>query len=174
MNAVESLARAVRDVPDFPKKGILFKDITTVLQDAKLFKRAVDVLYKQYKGKKIDHIVCVEARGFIFGAPLAYKLNAGLILIRKKGKLPYKTHSVTYALEYGTDTLEVHKDSIKPNSRVLIIDDLLATGGTIKAVCKLLNKSKAKIAGIGFFIELLFLNGRRKLKKYPVSSIIKY
>lgn len=174
MNTVEKLAKTIRDVPDFPKKGILFKDITTVLQDPKSFKQAVDLLYKQYKGKKIDYIVCVEARGFIFGSALAYKLNAGLVLIRKKGKLPYKTYSVTYSLEYGEDTLQIHQDTMKKNGRVLIIDDLLATGGTINAVCKLLNKCKVKIIGIGFFIELLFLKGRKKLLKYPVSSIIKF
>ncbi len=174
MKTVDKLAKAIRDVPDFPKKGIVFKDITTVLQDAKLFKQAVDMLYRQYKGKKIDYVVCVEARGFVFGSALAYKLNAGLVLIRKKGKLPYKTYSVTYTLEYGKDMLEVHKDAIKANGRVLIIDDLLATGGTISAVCKLLKKCKAKIVGIGFFIELLFLNGRKKLQKYPVISIIKF
>jgi len=174
MKTVDKLAKAIRDVPDFPKKGILFKDITTVLQDAKCFKQAVDLLYKQYKGKKIDYVVCVEARGFIFGSALAYKLNAGPVLIRKKGKLPYKTYSLTYALEYGKDTLEIHQDSIKANGRVLIIDDLLASGGTIAAVCKLLKKCKARIVGIGFFIELLFLKGRKKLQRYPVNSIIKY
>lgn len=174
MSTVDKLAKKIRDVPDFPKKGILFKDITTVLQDAKAFKQAVELLYKQYKGKKIDYIVCVEARGFIFGSVLAYKLNAGLVLIRKKGKLPYKTYSVTYSLEYGKDTLEIHQDAMRKNGRVLIIDDLLATGGTIQAVCALLKKCEVKIAGIGFFIELLFLQGRKKLSKYPVSSIIKF
>ena len=174
MQTVDKLAKAIRDVADFPKKGIIFKDITTVLQDSKFFKQAVDLLYKQYKGEKIDYVVCVEARGFIFGSALAYKLNAGLVLIRKKDKLPYKTYSVTYALEYGKDKLEIHQDAIKANGRVLIIDDLLATGGTIQAVCKLLDKCKAKIVGIGFFIELLFLKGRKKLQKYPVSSIVKF
>ncbi|MCK4994353.1 MAG: adenine phosphoribosyltransferase [Candidatus Omnitrophica bacterium] len=174
MSAVDKLAKAIRDVPDFPKKGILFKDITTVLQDPIMFKQSVDSLYKQYKTKKIDYIVCVEARGFIFGSALAYKLNAGLVLIRKKGKLPYKTYSVTYSLEYGKDTLEIHQDAMKENGRVLIIDDLLATGGTIQAVCKLINKCKVKIVGIGFFIELLFLKGRKKLLKYPIISIIKF
>ncbi len=174
MNILNKLAKSIRDVPDFPKKGVMFKDITTVLQDPKLFKQSVDLLYKQYKGKKIDYVVCVEARGFIFGSALAYKLNSGLVLIRKKGKLPYKTYSVTYALEYGKDTLQIHQDAIKKNGRVLIIDDLLATGGTIQAVCKLLNKCKVKIVGIGFFIELLFLKGRKKLLKYTVNSIIEF
>ncbi|MBU4304220.1 MAG: adenine phosphoribosyltransferase [Candidatus Omnitrophica bacterium] len=168
------LSSIIRDVPDFPKKGIIFKDITTLLQDADSFKTAIDALYGQYKKARIDSVVCVEARGFIIGAALAYKLNTGLVLVRKKGKLPYKTYSITYALEYGTDTLQIHQDAINKNSRVLIIDDVLATGGTIAAVSRLLKKCKANICGIGFLIELTFLNGRKKLKGYPVTSIIKY
>ncbi|MBU1044335.1 MAG: adenine phosphoribosyltransferase [Candidatus Omnitrophica bacterium] len=174
MKTLELLCQSIRDVQDFPKKGIIFKDITTLLKDPKRFKQAVDAMYKQYKGKKIDEVVCVEARGFIFGAVLAYKLNAGLVLVRKKGKLPYKTYEITYALEYGEDTLAIHQDAIKPQGRVLIVDDVLATGGTINAVCKLLKKSKAKIVGIGFLIELEFLKGRKKLKGYSISSLIKY
>ncbi|MBI4845446.1 MAG: adenine phosphoribosyltransferase [Candidatus Omnitrophica bacterium] len=168
------LAKSIRDIPDFPKKGIVFKDITTLLQNAKTYKRAIDSIYNQYKGKRIDNVVCVEARGFIFGAVLAYKLNAGLVLIRKKGKLPYKTHSITYALEYGKDTLEIHQDALQKNARVLIVDDVLATGGTIAAVSRLLKKLNAKISGIAFLIELTFLDGREKLKGYPVSAVIKY
>ncbi len=174
MKTLDSLAQSIRDIPDFPKKGIIFKDITTLLKDPKRFKQAVDAMYKQYKGKKIDAVVCVEARGFIFGAVLAYKLNAGLVLVRKKGKLPYKTYEVTYSLEYGQDTLAIHQDSVKVNGKVLIVDDVLATGGTISAVCKLLKKCKAKIIGIGFLIELEFLKGRKKLKGYPINSLIKY
>lgn len=174
MKTLDLLEQSIREVPDFPKKGILFKDITTLLKDPKRFKQAVDIMYKHYKGKKIDAVVCVEARGFIFGAVLAYKLGAGLVLVRKKGKLPYKTHEVTYSLEYGQDTLAIHQDSIKSNASVLIVDDVLATGGTIAAVCKLLKKSKAKIIGIGFLIELEFLKGRKKLKGYSVDSLIKY
>ncbi|MBU4478959.1 MAG: adenine phosphoribosyltransferase [Candidatus Omnitrophica bacterium] len=174
MKKADMLSRVIRDVPDFPKKGIIFKDITTLLQDAASFKTAIDVLYQHYKKEKIDSVVCVEARGFILGAALAYKLNAGLVLVRKKGKLPYKIYSITYALEYGTDTLQIHKDAVKKNSRVLIVDDVLATGGTIAAVSRLLKKCKANICGVAFLIELTFLNGRKKLKGYPVTSIIKY
>ncbi|MBU1088139.1 MAG: adenine phosphoribosyltransferase [Candidatus Omnitrophica bacterium] len=174
MKTLALLAQSIRDVPDFPKKGIMFKDITTLLKDPKRFKQTVDTMYKQYKGKKIDAVVCVEARGFIFGAVLAYKLNAGLVLVRKKGKLPYKTYEVTYDLEYGQDTLAIHQDAIKAQGSVLIVDDVLATGGTINAVCQLLKKSKAKIAGIGFLIELEFLKGRKKLKGYSITSLIKY
>jgi adenine phosphoribosyltransferase len=174
MKKIELLAKSVRDVPDFPKKGIIFKDITTLLKDPKRLKQAVDLMYKAYKNKKIQYVVCVESRGFIFGSVLAYKLNAGLVLVRKKGKLPHKTFDVTYALEYGKDTLEMHQDSIKKGARVLLVDDLLATGGTVAAVCKLLKKFKANIAGIAFLIELTFLKGRKKLKRYPVNSLIKY
>ncbi|MFH1459208.1 MAG: adenine phosphoribosyltransferase [Candidatus Omnitrophota bacterium] len=174
MKAEKILAKAIRDVPDFPKKGIIFKDITTLLQNSKTFKKAIDLIYKEYKHKKIDAVVCVESRGFIFGAPLAYKLNTGLVLVRKKGKLPYKTYKMTYALEYGKDTLEIHQDALKKGACVLVIDDLLATGGTIAAVCQILKKFKAKIAGVCFVVELLFLKGREKLKDYKVSSIVKY
>jgi len=174
MSTLNKLSCSIRDVPDFPKKGIIFKDITTLLQDPKMFKKAIDAIYKNYKNKKVDCVACVEARGFIFGAVLAYKLNAGLILVRKKGKLPYKTHSITYALEYGKDTLEIHQDAVKPKARVLVVDDLLATGGTITAVCRLIQKQKANIVGVAFLIELKFLSGREKLKKYPIYSLIKY
>ena len=174
MTTVESLSLAIRDVPDFPKKGIVFKDITTLLQNPKTFKQAVDLMYRQYKDKKIQAVVCVESRGFIFGSALAYKLNAGLVLVRKKGKLPYKTYQVTYDLEYGKDTLEIHKDAVKPNTRVLILDDLLATGGTINAVVKLMRKLRAKVVGIGVLIELSFLEGRKKLKNYDISTILTY
>ncbi len=168
------LARSIRDVPDFPKKGIIFKDITTLLRDPSLFKKAVDLLYRRYRSDKIDYVVCVEARGFIFGSVLAYKLGSGLTLIRKKGKLPYKTYSVTYDLEYGKDTLTVHRDAIKKNSRVLIVDDVLATGGTTSAVCRLVDKFKARVCGVAFLVELSFLGGRKKLSRYPLYSVIKY
>lgn len=174
MGTLSVLSKAIRDIPDFPKKGIIFKDITTLLQNPKLFRQAIDEMHAKYKRKKIDSVVCVEARGFIFGAILAYKLNAGLVLVRKKGKLPYKTYDITYALEYGSDTLCIHQDAIKKNGRVLIVDDLLATGGTIAAVCRLLKKFSVKIIGISFLIELCFLKGRNKLKGYPVDSIIIY
>jgi len=174
MRTQTALSRAIRDIPDFPKKGIIFKDITTLLQNPKMFQKAVNAIAQKYRRTKIDSIVCVEARGFIFGAILAYVLNAGLVLVRKKDKLPYKTFRVTYALEYGKDTLEIHRDAIKKKGKVLIVDDLLATGGTIAAVCRLLKKFSAKVVGIAFLIELKFLNGRSRLKGYPVSSVIKY
>lgn len=168
------LKQSIRDVPDFPKKGIIFKDITTLLNDPKRFKQAVDAMASLYKGKGIDNVVCIEARGFIFGSVLAYKLGAGLVIVRKKGKLPSKTYEVSYDLEYGQDTLAIHQDSLKKNSNVLIVDDVLATGGTIAAVCRLLKKCKAKVSGICFLIELDFLNGRKKLKGYKVDSLINY
>ncbi|MBF0522736.1 MAG: adenine phosphoribosyltransferase [Candidatus Omnitrophica bacterium] len=168
------LKQYIRDIPDFPKKGIIFKDITTLLKDKEAFKKSVNLLAKQYKKENIDFVVGVEARGFIFGASLAYKLGAGFIPVRKKGKLPYKTKSVTYSLEYGTDTLEIHEDAIPENARVLIVDDLLATGGTIKAVSDLIKEQKAKIIGIAFVVELRFLKGKEKLKDFDVYSIIKY
>jgi adenine phosphoribosyltransferase len=167
------LKKSIRDIPDFPKKGIIFKDITTLLKDAEAFKEAVDMIAGQYKDKKIDTVVSVEARGFIFGAAVAYKLGIGLVPVRKKGKLPHKTHAVTYELEYGTDTLEVHQDAINEGDRVLIVDDLLATGGTVRAVTGLIEKMGGKVAGIAFVIELLPLKGREKLKGYEVTSLIK-
>ena len=168
------LEDCIRDVPDFPKAGILFKDITTLLKDKKAFKLAVDTLSGKYKNKKIDLVVAVEARGFILGGAVAHKIGAGFVPVRKKGKLPWKTDSVTYSLEYGTDTLEMHQDAIKPGDKVLIIDDLLATGGTVSAVTDLVKQQQGKICGIAFLIELGFLKGKEKLKDYPVFSLIKY
>lgn len=168
------LKDCIRNIPDFPKPGILFRDITTLLKDKKAFKLATDALVSKYKGKKIDAVVAVEARGFILGGALAHKLGAGFVPVRKKGKLPYKTNSVTYALEYGTDTLEIHHDALKEGEKILIVDDLLATGGTIKAVTELVSQLKAKIVGIVFLIELTDLKGRDKLKDYPIFSLIKY
>ncbi len=168
------LKKHIRNIPDFPKQGILFRDITTLLKDKAAFKKSIDGLAKIVKGKKIDYVVAVESRGFIFGAALAYKLGAGFIPVRKKGKLPAETISATYALEYGTDSLEMHKDALKANSKILIVDDLLATGGTVAAVCQMTEQVKAKIAGIVFLIELCDLKGRDKLKGYPVYSLIQY
>ena len=170
----QSLGRYIRSIPDFPKKGILFRDVTTLIKNKKAFKQSVDEMAKIYKGKKIDMIAAVEARGFIFGGALAYKLGVGFIPIRKKGKLPYKTHRVTYDLEYGTDTLEVHTDAIKKGMRVLVVDDLLATGGTVGAVVEMMKRLKAKIVGILFLIELVDLKGKDKLKDYPLRSLIKF
>ncbi len=170
----DSLKKYIRSIPDFPKQGILFRDITTLLKNKAAFKKAINSLAQAVKGKKIDYIIAIESRGFIFGAPLAYKLGAGFVPVRKKGKLPAETISAEYALEYGTDSLHVHKDAIKPGARVLIVDDLLATGGTMAAVCQLATQLKAKISGIIFLIELCGLKGREKLKGYPVYSLIQY
>ncbi|MDD4910082.1 MAG: adenine phosphoribosyltransferase [Candidatus Omnitrophica bacterium] len=172
--AKKDLADHVRSIPDFPKKGILFRDITTVLQDAAAFKQAVEMITCEYADKKIDKIVAVEARGFILGGAIAHCLNAGFVPVRKKGKLPWKTQSVTYELEYGTDTLEIHEDAIKAGERILIVDDLLATGGTVAAVTNLVNQFKGKIIGIAFLIELVDLKGRDKLKGYPIHSLIEF
>ncbi len=166
------LKSAIRDIPGFPKEGIIFKDITTLLGDKKKFREAVDAFADKFKDKKIDVIVSIEARGFIFGAALAYKLGAALAPVRKKGKLPFKTYSVTYELEYGKDTLEMHQDAIKKGDRVLIVDDLLATGGTCKAVTELIKKMGGTIIGLAFLIELLPLKGRDKFKDYDVISLI--
>lgn len=170
----QQLSKYIRNIPDFPKEGILFRDVTTLIKNKKAFKQSVDEMAKIYKGKKIDMVAAVEARGFIFGGALAYKLGVGFVPVRKKGKLPYKTHCITYDLEYGTDTLEVHTDAIKKGMRVLIVDDLLATGGTVGAVVKMMNMLKAKIAGILFLIELVDLKGKEKLKGYPLNSLIKF
>ena len=168
------LKKTIRDIPDFPKKGILFKDITTLLKNKKALKASIDALAKQFGKKGIKYVVGIESRGFIFGAALAYKLGAGFILVRKKGKLPAKVRTVTYALEYGTDSLEIHEDALKKGDKIVIVDDLLATGGTVGAVAKLVSASGARIAGVGFIIELAFLNGREKLKGLPVYSVIQY
>ena len=163
-----NLQSKIREIPDFPKKGVSFKDITPLLEDAKYFRYLIDILFKKYKDKKIKKIVDIDARGFLIASALAYKLKTGLVIVRKKGKLPFKTVGCDYDLEYGKETLEIHKDSIKPKERILIIDDVLATGGTALAAAKLVEKLKGKIIGISFLIELLFLNGRKKLKKYNV------
>ena len=171
---IEQLKSSIRNIPDFPKKGILFRDITTLLKDGKRFKDAVEVISAKYYKDKIDKVVAVEARGFIFGGAIAYRLGAGFVPVRKKGKLPAETFEVTYQLEYGTDTLQIHRDALNPGDKILIVDDLLATGGTAKATCQLIEKSGAQISGIEFLIELTDLNGIEKLKGYPVYSIIKF
>jgi len=170
---MENLKAYIRDIPNFPKQGIIFKDITPLLKNGKEFREAVDLIADKFKGKKVDVVLSVEARGFIFGAAVAYKLSAGIVPVRKKGKLPYKTHSVSYELEYGQDTLEVHQDAFKEGASVLVVDDLLATGGTTKAVVEMVEKMGGKIAGIAFLIELTALKGREKLKGYPIVSLIK-
>jgi adenine phosphoribosyltransferase len=171
----ERIKKMIRDVPDFPKKGILFKDITTLLSNGKEFQHAIDTLAERYEGKGIDRIVAVEARGFILGAPLAYRLGAGFVPVRKKGKLPHPERlSATYALEYGTDTLEMHKDALIKGHRVLVVDDLLATGGTVGAVTGMIKELGGEVIELAFLIELEFLKGRDKLRDYPVFSLIKY
>ena len=171
---MEEIKALIRNIPDFPKPGIQFKDVTTLFQDAKGLKRCFDLLADHYKDFKIDKIIGIESRGFILGAPLADRLNCGFVVIRKKGKLPWKTISVSYELEYGTDNLEIHEDAIQEGERVLIVDDLLATGGTLEAGIKLVEQLKGDIVGLTCVVELLGLNGRDKLKKYPLFSLVSY
>lgn len=171
---MEELKNIIRDVPDFPKKGIVFKDITTLLADGRSFHRMVDLMAHRYIGQRIDQIVGVEARGFVLGSALAYKLGTGITLVRKPGKLPCKTRKVTYDLEYGTDTLEIHEDAFKPGDRVIIADDLLATGGTVAAVVKLVEGLGAEIVECAFMTELEFLHGRKKLPSGKVFSLLKF
>jgi adenine phosphoribosyltransferase len=168
------LKTRIRSVPDFPKKGIVFRDITTLLKDGEAFRRAVDEFYERYKGQRIDKVVSVESRGFIFGSALAQKLGAGFVPIRKPGKLPAETVREEYQLEYGKDAIEIHKDAITPGERILVHDDLLATGGTILAACRLVEKLGGNITGLCFLIELAFLHGRDRLKNYDIFSIIQY
>jgi adenine phosphoribosyltransferase len=164
----------IRDVPDFPKKGIVFKDITTLLKDKGAFKHTVDLMTEKYRNKNIDKVVGIESRGFIFAGVVAYQLGCGLVLTRKPGKLPSDTISEEYELEYGTDLLEVHTDAIKKGDRVVIVDDLLATGGTARAVAELIERLEGVIEGMEFLIELLFLRGRSKVGKYNIHSYIQY
>lgn len=170
----DDLKTYIRNVPNFPKEGILFYDVTTLLKNKAAFKKVIDSLAKLVKGKKIDYVVSIESRGFIFGAALAYKLGVGFVPVRKKGKLPAETIEASYALEYGTDCLQMHKDALKPTSKVLIVDDLLATGGTASAVCQMTAQLKSRVAAIIFLIELCALKGREKLKDFPVYSLLKY
>ena len=168
------LVKYIRNIADWPKKGIVFRDITPLLADKKAFSKAVNKLCSVFKNRQIDYIAAVEARGFIFGAAVAQKLGKGFIPIRKKGKLPYKTESITYGLEYGKDTIEVHRDAIKKGAKVLMVDDLLATGGTMAAACKLIERIGGEIIGIAFLVELSELAGREKLDKYNIKTIITY
>jgi adenine phosphoribosyltransferase len=170
----EPLKKLIREVPDFPKKGILFYDITTLLRDKAGFATLIDALSEHYIEKKVDLIVGIEARGFIFGPALAYRLNAGFVPVRKPKKLPAAVERITYDLEYGTDTLEIHKDAIQPGNRVVIVDDLLATGGTAKACCDLVKKCGGEVAGLGFAVELDFLSGRERLASHDVFSLLHY
>lgn len=170
------LKSLIRDIPDFPKPGILFRDITTLLRDAQGLRHTIDLFTKKCidAGMTADFVVGMESRGFIFGAPLAYKLGAGFIPVRKKGKLPAEIHAIEYALEYGTDTLEVHQDALQPGSRVLIADDLIATGGTACATAELIQKVGCELVGFAFIIELQELQGRKKLPDVPIVTLVEY
>ena len=168
------LKEFIRTVPDFPKKGIMFRDITTLIGDKDAFRRSVDLLADRYRNKGVHKIVSVESRGFIFGAPLAYVLNAGFVPVRKPGKLPAAVTRQEYSLEYGTDAIEMHTDAIKRGENVLLLDDLLATGGTIRAAADLVRRAGGNIVGLAFLIELSFLHGREKLKEFDVYSILQY
>jgi len=172
--ALSDIQSAIRNIPDFPKPGIQFKDITPLLADARLFAATIDLMTENLKPGMVDAVVGIDARGFIFAAAAAIKLEAGFVPIRKKGKLPFQTHEQDYALEYGTATVAVHVDALKPGSRVLLLDDLLATGGTAAAAAALVQKLGAHILEISFLIELSFLAGREKLKGYPVRSLVIY
>ena len=170
--SIETIKAALRSVPDFPKKGINFIDITPVLQDFAAFSEVVELLAERYSDMNVDYVTGIESRGFIFAAPLALRLGCGFVPIRKAGKLPFCTIAETYELEYGSATIEIHEDAVTPGSKVLIVDDLLATGGTVSAAARLLEKLNAEIVGIEFVIELDFLKGRKKLDAYPVNSLI--
>jgi len=171
---MDRFKKLIRNVPDFPKKGILFYDITTLLKNAQALKEVLNEFSGQYRTQKIDVVVGVESRGFIFAPALAYQLGAGFVPVRKPGKLPAETIKVTYDLEYGTDTLEIHKDAIQKGQRVLVVDDLLATGGTATAVARLVRELGGELAGMAFLVELDFLNGRKKLEGYNVFSLLRY
>ncbi len=173
-SAIERIKSIIRDVPDFPKKGIIFKDITPLLADPAAFGEVVKGMAERYKGLGITKVMGIEARGFILAAPIALALGAGMVPVRKKGKLPYRTVSATYALEYGEDTLQIHEDALGKGERVLIVDDVLATGGTAGAVCSLVEKLGGQVASVAVLIELEFLNGRAKLPGREVFSLIKY
>ncbi len=168
------LSAAIRDIPDFPVPGVIFKDITTLIKDPRLFRESVDLMADEFSGRKIDLVVSVEARGFIFGAALAYRLGAGVIPVRKEGKLPHRTRKIGYSLEYGKATVEIHEDAIPPGSRVLIVDDLLATGGTLAATVDLVRGLGGKVEAVAVLIELDFLKGREKLTDVPLFSLLHY
>lgn len=168
------LARLIRSIPDFPIKGILFRDITTLIRDGEALQETIDTMVEHYIDAEIDVVAAIEARGWIFGAPLAYELGAGFVPIRKPSKLPAEKVSATYSLEYGTNTLEMHKDAIPPGTKVLIVDDLLATGGSAKAASELVEKLGGKVVGLAFLVELVDLKGRAKLKGYDIYSMITY
>ncbi len=171
---VKDLKAAIREIPDWPKKGILFYDVTTLLKQGSRFEEAVDALLEPFKNEHVDLVLGIEARGFIFAPPVAYALKAGFVPVRKPGKLPAETIQVNYELEYGTDSLEIHQDAIERGQRVLIVDDLIATGGTARAVAEMTEMMEATVVGLAFVVELTALRGRDKLSKYNVHSVLKY
>ncbi|MFM2106588.1 MAG: hypothetical protein RL338_1620 [Chloroflexota bacterium] len=172
--SAEDLRARIREIPDFPKPGILFYDITTLLKDRAAYREAIDLMTDPHRGSGVDVVVGMESRGFIFSAPIAYQLNAGLVPVRKLGKLPAETIAVEYALEYGSNTLEIHRDAIEPGQKVLVVDDLLATGGTVHGTLELVEKLGGVVVGVGFLVELRFLNGRSRLDGRRVTSVIEY
>jgi adenine phosphoribosyltransferase len=171
---MDAIRARIRDVPDFPKKGIVFKDITPVLADAKLFREIIDALVKRWKGERIDKVIGIESRGFIFAAPLAYALGAGFTMVRKPGKLPWEVIREAYALEYGEAALELHIDAVGPGERVLVVDDVLATGGTAEAVGRLVARQGAELVSYSFLVELGFLNGAKRLGPNKVHALLSY
>jgi len=172
--SAEELRAKIREIPDFPKPGILFYDITTLLKDADAYREGIDLMLEPYKGTGIEIVVGMESRGFIFSAPMAYLLKAGLVPVRKLGKLPAETLTVEYALEYGSNTLEIHRDAVKPGQKVLSVDDLLATGGTVKGTIELIERLQGDVVGLAFLVELEFLKGRERLEGHRVTSVIRY
>ena len=172
--SAETLRAKIREVPDFPKPGILFYDITTLLKDPAAYREAIQLMLEPYRGQRVDVVVGMESRGFIFSAPMAMELDAGFVPVRKLGKLPAETLSVEYALEYGSNTLEIHRDAIEPGQQVLVVDDLLATGGTVQGTIELIEQLKGEIVGLAFLVELEFLNGRERLTGRPITSVIRY
>ena len=172
--SVEDLRAKIREIPDFPKPGILFYDITTLLKEPHAYREAIDLMLEPYRGAGVEVVVGMESRGFIFSAAMAYELDAGLVPVRKLGKLPAETLTVEYALEYGSNTLEIHRDAIRPGQKVLIVDDLLATGGTVRGTIELVERLQGTVVGLGFLVELEFLRGRERLQGYGVTSVIRY
>jgi adenine phosphoribosyltransferase len=172
--SAEDLRAKIREIPDFPKPGILFYDITTLLKDGPAFREAIDLMLEPYRDEQIDLVVGMESRGFIFSAPMAYQLNAGLVPVRKLGKLPAETLTVEYALEYGSNTLEIHRDAVQAGQKVLVVDDLLATGGTVRGTVELIERLKGDVVGLAFLVELDFLKGRDRLDGRRVTSVIQY
>ena len=172
--SAEELRARIREIPDFPKPGILFYDITTLLKDPVAYKESIDLMLEPWRTDKVDLVVGMESRGFIFSAPMAYLLDAGLVPVRKLGKLPAETITVEYALEYGSNTLEIHRDAIQPGQRVLVVDDLLATGGTVRGTIDLVERLQGEVVGLGFLVELEFLKGRDRLQGLRVESVVRY